>query len=129
MSDSEKKGPTYDQLSGYDKALLETALKRGATRREVMSWLIASGATIASAGSIVTAAGEALAQTPKKGGKIKLAYDLHGPSDTLDPVLFTSSIDYGRGPAAPGYRRSGGAVLRCPADQGLQAVSKIRLSC
>ncbi|MGI9425458.1 MAG: ABC transporter substrate-binding protein [Hyphomicrobiaceae bacterium] len=99
MSDSEKKGPVYGQLSGYDKALLETALKRGATRREVMGWLIASGATIASAGSIVTAAGEALAQTPKKGGKIKIAYDLHGPSDTLDPILFTSSIDYGRGRA------------------------------
>ncbi len=92
-----KTGPKYSELSGNDKELLQTALRRGATRREVMGWLIASGATIAAAGNIVTGATEALAATPKKGGKLTFAWDLHGPSDTLDPTLFTSSIDYIRG--------------------------------
>ena len=74
-----------------------TALKTGASRREVMGWLLATGMTVGAAGSIVGAAGEALAATPKKGGSIRFAWDLHGPSDTLDPILFTSSLDYGRG--------------------------------
>ena len=38
-------------------------------RREVMGWLMASGATIGMAGAIVTSASEALAAKPKKGGK------------------------------------------------------------
>ena len=87
----------YDNLNTSDRFLLQNALKKGASRREVMSWLIAGGATIAAAGSIVTSATEALANTPKKGGNVRFAWDLHGPSDTLDPILFTSSIDYGRG--------------------------------
>jgi hypothetical protein len=38
-----------------------------------------------------------MAATPKKGGKITYAADLHGPSDALDPGLNTSHIDYVRG--------------------------------
>ncbi len=96
MTDS-RNLPTIDSLSGADREIVETGLKRGATRREVMTWLMASGATIAAAGSIVSSAKTALAATPKKGGKLKFASDLHGPSDTLDPGLNTSTIDYSRG--------------------------------
>ena len=99
MTSSKINLPTIENLSGADRELINTGLQRGATRREVMSWLIASGATIAAAGSIVTSAKTALAATPKKGGKIKFASDLHGPSDTLDPGLNTSTIDYSRGRA------------------------------
>ena len=91
--------PTINNLSEADREIIETGLRRGATRREVMSWIIAGGATIAAAGSIVSSASTALAATPKKGGKIKFAADLHGPSDTLDPGLNTSTIDYSRGRA------------------------------
>jgi len=91
--------PTIDSLSGADREVVETGLRRGATRREVMTWLMASGATIAAAGSIVSSAQQALAATPKKGGRVKFASDLHGPSDTLDPGLNTSTIDYSRGRA------------------------------
>ena len=90
-------GPVFDELSHHDRDVVVTALKSGATRREVMGWLLAAGASIASAGSIVTAASQAIAATPKRGGKLRFAWDLHGPSDTLDPILFTSSLDYGRG--------------------------------
>ncbi len=89
--------PTIENLSVTDQQTIQTGLKRGATRREVMGWLVAAGATIAGAGSIVTSATQALAMTPKKGGKITFASDLHGPNDTLDPGLNTSTIDYSRG--------------------------------
>ena len=89
--------PTIGSLSVVDQQTIQTGLKRGATRREVMGWLVAAGATIAGAGSIVTSATQALAMTPKKGGKITFASDLHGPNDTLDPGLNTSTIDYTRG--------------------------------
>jgi len=99
MTNFDNNLPTINSLSGSDRTTIETGLRRGATRREVMSWLIAGGATIAVAGSIVTSVQQALAATPKKGGKIKFASDLHGPSDTLDPALNTSGIDYTRGRA------------------------------
>ena len=99
MTESDKNLPTINCLSAADRDTIATGLRRGATRREVMSWLVASGATIAVAGSIVTSAQSALAATPKKGGRISYATDLHGPSDTLDPGLNTSNIDYTRGRA------------------------------
>ncbi len=90
-------GLSYDDLGTNDKNFIARALSRGASRRQVMGWLIASGATIAAAGSIVTQAGKVLAATPKKGGRLRFASDMHGPPDTLDPGLNTSTIDYTRG--------------------------------
>ena len=87
----------YEDLRSHERGVIETALRTGASRRQVMSWLIAGGATIAAAGGIVTGAQTALAATPKRGGSLRFGWDLHGPSDTLDPILFTSSIDYARG--------------------------------
>jgi peptide/nickel transport system substrate-binding protein len=97
MSGMKNNLPTVANLSGTDRETIETGLRRGANRREVMSWLIAAGASIAAAGSIVSTAQDAMAATPKKGGRVKFASDLHGPSDTLDPGLNTSTIDYTRG--------------------------------
>jgi peptide/nickel transport system substrate-binding protein len=99
MKKYEKTLPTVNNLSGADREIIETGLRRGANRREVMSWLVAAGASIAAAGSIVTSAKDVMAATPKKGGKLSFASDLHGPSDTLDPGLNTSGIDYTRGRA------------------------------
>ncbi|MCF6317258.1 MAG: ABC transporter substrate-binding protein [Marinosulfonomonas sp.] len=79
-----------------DQETVKAGLSRGATRRQMMGWLMAGGATIAAAGTIISSATSALAATPKKGGLIKFASDLHGPSDTLDPGLNTSTIDYSR---------------------------------
>ncbi len=87
----------FGQFSEADKSFVVDALNKGADRRQVMGWLMAMGATVGAAGSIVTAASEAIAATPKKGGNLRFAWDLHGPSDTMDPTLFTSSLDYGRG--------------------------------
>ncbi len=87
----------FGTLPEADKEFVVNALKKGANRRQVMSWLMAMGATVASAGSIVTSASQAIAATPKKGGAVRFAHDLHGPNDTLDPLRFESTMDYTRG--------------------------------
>ncbi len=94
MTISNKDLPTISSLSGADREKIETGLRRGATRREVMTWLMASGATIAAAGSIVTSANVALAATPKKGGHMKYATYSQSPKDTLDPTKMSYSNDY-----------------------------------
>jgi len=55
--------------------------------------------TLATAGNLFTQAGAVRAATPKKGGTVRMASDLHGPSDQTDPPQFTSGIDYARGRA------------------------------
>ena len=75
---------------------IENALRRGATRRDVLCMLTAAGASVAFAGGLITTAERAVAATPKRGGQIRFAWAQHGPSDTLDPILATNSIDYGR---------------------------------
>ncbi len=99
MTDSKKIMPGIDSMSAMDREAVETKISHGATRREVMGWLMAGGATIAAAGSIVSSATSAMAATPKKGGHITFASDGHGPADTMDPGLNTSTIDYTRGRA------------------------------
>ena len=93
---------TRDELSLADidlgdKQMLIEAVRRGINRREMLSLLGAAGITAASGVNLFSEAGEVLAATPKKGGKVRFASDLHGPSDALDPQLFTSGIDYTRG--------------------------------
>ncbi|MEM8814030.1 MAG: ABC transporter substrate-binding protein [Pseudomonadota bacterium] len=88
---------SFDRLSETEKSSIKGALNAGASRREVMAWLMAAGASIASAGAIVSGATQAVAATPKKGGTVRYAASLHGPADTLDPIIFTSGIDYQRG--------------------------------
>ena len=66
----------YDDLSYQDKNLVERALSKGINRREAMSMLVAGGLSIAAAGSILTSAKDAIAATPKKGGKVNCNEDL-----------------------------------------------------
>ncbi len=99
MTESKGKSPTINSLSHTDQDMVKSGLSRGVSRRVVMGWLMAGGATVAGAGSIVASATKAVAAMAQKGGTIKFASDLHGPSDTLDPGLNTSTIDYSRGRA------------------------------
>ena len=64
-------------------------------RREFLAAMGALGVTAATAGSLLTSA-SALASTPTRGGSVVFASNLHGPDDTLDPLLGTSTIDYVR---------------------------------
>ena len=88
---------TFDNLSATERKILTRELARGMSRREAITWMAAAGITAATAGNLFTQAGAVMAATPKKGGKIVYSADLHGPSDTLDPGLNTSNIDYVRG--------------------------------
>ena len=86
----------YGDLTGADKDLLTAALKRGATRREAMQMMAATGLSVAAAGVVVTSAEEAIAATPKKGGSVKMSPSLHGPDDRIIPAQGTSTVDYTR---------------------------------
>lgn len=89
----------YSDLSAYDKALVEKAVRNGYSRRDVMKLMAVTGVSVAAAQNLLSTGGEAMAQTPKKGGSVRMASNLHGPDDQLDPPLFTSTIDYTRGRA------------------------------
>ncbi|MHC8510118.1 MAG: ABC transporter substrate-binding protein [Rhodospirillales bacterium] len=93
----QRNNPTYETLSVSDQDHVLNMVKRGCTRRDVMSWSMAAGASAAAAGALFTGAESAWAATPKRGGRLVMAGDQHGPADTLDPALFTSAIDYFRG--------------------------------
>ena len=73
------------------------ALKRGANRRDVLAMLAAGGMQAALAGSIASAVASAHAQTPRKGGRIKVAGSTAAVSDTLDPAKQSNGTDYVRG--------------------------------
>ncbi len=89
----------FDELTATDKEKLQTALSRGVSRRDAIKLMVAAGMTTMTAGSLVTAASEANAATPRKGGTLKAAFHVHGPNDTLDPLAFISEADYSRGRA------------------------------
>uniref|UniRef100_UPI003F49AC9D ABC transporter substrate-binding protein n=1 Tax=Cupriavidus yeoncheonensis TaxID=1462994 RepID=UPI003F49AC9D len=73
------------------------ALQRGASRRDVLKMLAAAGMQVGLAGSIAGAAASAHAQTPRRGGRIRVAGDNASPSDTLDPAKQSNKTDYCRG--------------------------------
>ena len=64
-------------------------------RREFLSAMGALGITATTAGGLLTSA-SALAKTPNRGGSVIFANQLHGPDDTLDPLLAASVVDYTR---------------------------------
>ena len=65
------------------------------SRREFLSAMGALGISAAAAGTLLGSA-SALAASPTRGGSVIFASNLHGPDDTLDPILGTSTIDYTR---------------------------------
>jgi peptide/nickel transport system substrate-binding protein len=67
----------------------------GFNRRDMMRVLAAGSLLATGAGGLVTGAGTAFAaETPKKGGKIRVAYDSSSTADTLDPAKGSAGADY-----------------------------------
>lgn len=87
----------FEALRPSEREQVLHMVKKGATRRDVMGWMMAAGATAGFAGGIFTGAKTAWANTPKRGGRLIFAADTHGPTDTLDPAGYTATIDYFRG--------------------------------
>ncbi|WP_159999841.1 ABC transporter substrate-binding protein [Roseomonas sp. 18066] len=87
----------YLKLVGpAEAARLQTALRQGASRRDLMRLLGAAGMGAALAGSVAGAAGTAYAQTPRRGGRIRVAGTSTSTADTLDPAKQSLSTDYAR---------------------------------
>ena len=99
-----------------DMAAIEAALRQGASRRDLMRWLGAAGLSAATAGIIIGDAGRALAQTPKRGGRIKVASQTSSTADTVDPAKQNNQTDYTRCftfyNGADATRRQPGAAAR-----------------
>jgi peptide/nickel transport system substrate-binding protein len=69
------------------------------SRRDALKLAMVTGVSLTVAEQLLTDGKAALAATPKKGGSVRFASNLHGPNDALDPVIFTATIDYCRGRA------------------------------
>ncbi|MEM5430391.1 ABC transporter substrate-binding protein [Cupriavidus oxalaticus] len=71
-------------------------LTRGASRRDVLKALLAGGMQATLAGSLASQAVEVHAQTPRRGGRIRVAAATAAASDTLDPAKQANQNDYVR---------------------------------
>ncbi|MBP1860308.1 ABC transporter substrate-binding protein [Rhizobium herbae] len=79
-----------------DDAMVENAIRRGATRRELLHMLLAGGVALTASGAILGRATSAHAATPKSGGHLKAAGWSASTADTLDPAKASLSTDYVR---------------------------------
>ena len=84
------------ELERNDLARLEQAAARGATRRDLLRMLLAMGILGPVASGLAGTAQEALAQTPKRGGRVRVAGISSSTADTLDPAKASLSTDYMR---------------------------------
>jgi peptide/nickel transport system substrate-binding protein len=81
----------------HESQRLMHALRRGASRRDILAMLVAGGMQATLAGGLATSALSAHAQTPKRGGKIRVAGATAAATDTLDPAKQSNQTDYSRG--------------------------------
>ena len=76
--------------------MLARMLRRGLDRRDLLRSLVAAGFGAAAANGLVWRAGDALAQTPKVGGQLRVASQSASTADTLDPSRGSLTTDYAR---------------------------------
>jgi peptide/nickel transport system substrate-binding protein len=82
----------------HESTRILAELQRGANRRDVLAMLAAGGMQAALAGSIATVATRShAAETPRKGGRLRVAGYQSSVSDTLDPAKQSNHTDYIRG--------------------------------
>ena len=70
---------------------------RRITRREFAGRLGAAGVAATAATSLLTASDSVLADTPVKGGRMRIGWYTHSANDTLNPNRLTTTLDYLRG--------------------------------
>ena len=66
------------------------------TRRDFIRNMVYLGVSMSAITSMLTSPSTALASTPKRGGRIRVALNTSSPKDTFDPILALSTADYGR---------------------------------
>jgi peptide/nickel transport system substrate-binding protein len=88
---------SIDTLVGPEESRrLFGALQRGATRRDLLAMLAAGGMHATLAGGLAATALSVQAQTPRRGGKIRVAGATAAATDTLDPAKQSNQTDYSR---------------------------------
>ncbi|RWB32193.1 ABC transporter substrate-binding protein [Mesorhizobium sp.] len=88
-----------DRINGWttvDKKNVEDAIRRGATRRELLNMLLLGGLATAAGIGLLDSAVSAVAATPKRGGSIKVAAWNSSTAETLDPAKASLPIDHMR---------------------------------
>lgn len=78
-----------------DDTTVETAIRSGASRRDLLRMLAAGGISLSAAGAILGQTRPAMA-APSKGGHLKIAGFTGSTADTLDPARGSNSTDYTR---------------------------------
>jgi peptide/nickel transport system substrate-binding protein len=86
-----------DMVGPQESVELLGALERGATRRDLLAMLAGGGMKLALASGLASTALSAHAQTPRRGGRIRVAGATAAISDTLDPAKMANQTDYSRG--------------------------------
>lgn len=85
-----------DETKNVTKGITKPdAVDKGVSRRDMLRVLASTG-VIVTAGGVLTRAADAIAQTPKKGGRIRAATVSSSAADTLDPAKGALSTDYTR---------------------------------
>lgn len=87
---------TITNWNKSDDALVEAAIRRGASRRELLQRLLAGGVAMSSGVALLARAADAVAATPASGGDLKVAGWSASTADTLDPAKASLSTDYVR---------------------------------
>lgn len=90
---SEKKVTNW---TSADDAMVENALRRGASRRDLLRMFMMGGIGAVAGGSILGRASAALAATPVSGGHLRAAGWSSSTADTLDPAAASLTTDYVR---------------------------------
>jgi len=88
-----------NKVTNWDKsddALVENAIRRGASRRELLQMMLAGGVAMSSGVALLGRATAAVAATPVSGGAFKAAGFSASTADTLDPAKASLSTDYVR---------------------------------
>lgn len=91
------KSKSFEALVGpQESQRLFGALQRGASRRDILGMLVGAGMQAGLAGALAGTAVTAHAETPRRGGKLRVAGATASASDTLDPAKQSNQTDYSR---------------------------------
>jgi peptide/nickel transport system substrate-binding protein len=70
--------------------------RRRLSRRDFLGYLGAAGLSMGTAGALLTASDRVLAQTPVRGGRLRMGWYTHSANDTMNPNRLTTSLDFHR---------------------------------
>jgi len=90
------KKPPFDQAASRLMDTTGIASGHGISRRDLLRGLAAGTVLAAAGGGLMTHATSAFAETPRRGGKIKVATAAGSTADTLDPARGSNYTDYSR---------------------------------